>query len=87
MLCTIEKNFEPPEAMAGQGEGAGDWGQRIRQRNKMWDCALQGHNPLPLSGFLLETCEEAELLERETKTALQTQEPKADYTAEHKPGN
>ena len=30
---------------------------------------LQGHDPLPLSGFLLETCEEAELLERETKTA------------------
>lgn len=61
MLYTIEKNFGPPEAMVvGMG-----W-RTARNQNKT---GLQGCDSNPLSGFLLETCEKAELLERETKTA------------------
>ena len=36
--------------------------------------------------WISETYEEAELLERETKTAYK-QEPEANYTTEHKAGN
>lgn len=70
MLYTIEKNFEPSEAMVVK------MGWRTeRSQNKT---VLQGCDSNPLDGFLLETCEKAELLERETKTAYK-QEPEATY--------